>query len=110
MRWRSEEALNIYARMNDAVYADHLAAAGQAKVSSIRTTSIAGIMQKIGTVDGHQQAAFQEAWLRSATGQTFDANTAATLPRHDEDDVMADLNSHSKQLFRLAKECDDEDA
>ena len=27
-----------------------------------------------------------------------------------EDDVMADLNSHSKQLFRLAKECDDEDA
>ena len=110
LRWRSEEALNIYARMNDAVYADHLAAAGQAKVSSIRTTTIAGIMQKIGTVDGHQHAAFQEAWLRSATGQTFDANTAATLPRHDEDDVMADLNSHSKQLYRLAKECDDEDA
>ena len=89
-----------------AVYADHLAAAGQAKVSSVRTTSLSGIMQKIGSVNGHHQAAFQEAWFRAATNQKFDASLAATLPRHDADDIMAELNSECNNLYKLAKQSD----
>ena len=37
LRWKSDEALKIYARMNKHTYADHLAKAGQAKVDSVRT-------------------------------------------------------------------------
>ena len=39
LRWRSEDALRIYARINNFAYADWLTSAQGASVSSIRTTT-----------------------------------------------------------------------
>ena len=41
LRWKSEDALRIYARMNDFVYADWLSSAQGALISSVRTTTSA---------------------------------------------------------------------
>ena len=41
LRWRSEDALRIYARMNDFKYADWLSSAQGATISSVRTTTAA---------------------------------------------------------------------
>ena len=41
LRWRSEDALRIYARMNDFKYADWLTSAQGATISSVRTTTAA---------------------------------------------------------------------
>ena len=40
------------------------------------------------------------------TNQKFDASLAATLPRHDADDIMAELNSECNNLYKLAKQSD----
>ena len=65
-----------------------------------------GEFSRTGSVNGHHQAAFQEAWFRAATNQKFDASLAATLPRHDADDIMAELNSECNNLYKLAKQSD----
>ena len=57
LRWRSDEALKIYARINDSDYADLLAKASQAHVSSIRTTTLREEVLRQGLVDGQQHAA-----------------------------------------------------
>ena len=57
LRWRSDEALKIYARINDSTYADHLAQASQATVSSVRTSSLAQMMRESGTAPGQQHTA-----------------------------------------------------
>ena len=44
LRWRSDDALKIYARINDCRYADDLDRAARARVSSIRTTTTSGAM------------------------------------------------------------------
>ena len=43
-RWQTEESLNIYARLNETIYSSLLGKALTASVTSIRTTSIAGII------------------------------------------------------------------
>ena len=44
--------------------------------------------------------------VRAANNQKFDASLAATLPRHDADDIMAELNSECNNLYKLAKQSD----
>ena len=66
LRWRSDEALKIYARINDYKYADWLTKASQAKVSNIRTTTLAENMEERGLVNGSNHAAFYDSWLRLA--------------------------------------------
>ena len=48
----------------------------------------------------------RDTWFRAATNQKFDASLAATLPRHDADDIMAELNSECNNLYKLAKQSD----
>eukprot|EP00966_Prymnesium_polylepis_P174228 4031342-Prymnesium_polylepis.1 len=66
LRWRSDEALKIYARINDAEYADQLAKASQENISSVRTTTLREEMLRQGLVEGQQHAAFYGVWLHQA--------------------------------------------
>ena len=105
LRWRSEEALRIYARINSETYADHLAEASQANISSIRTTSLAACMQQASMVGGPLEAQFNDAWLQAAARQQFEASVAADLPVHTEDDIIsqirdARLHTEVRELLR----------
>ena len=102
LRWRSEEALKIYARINDSAYADEIARAGQAQVSSIRTTTLAEQMRAVGLVDGQYHAAHYDVWMRRASQATVTPALAAELPVHDSDAHMADIHAHHKQLAAMA--------
>eukprot|EP00966_Prymnesium_polylepis_P181904 4213928-Prymnesium_polylepis.1 len=91
LRWRSDEALKIYARINDSEYADLLAKASQATVSSVRTTTLREEMQRQGLVDGQQHAAFYGAWLQQAARTNVTADLAAQIPVHSSDALVGDL-------------------
>jgi len=102
LRWRSDEALKIYARINDSKYADWLAMASQAKVSSIRTTTIKENMAARGLVDGQQHAAFYDTWLLSASKAKVSAADALRAPVHASMDMMTQIHHSQKDLMHLA--------
>ena len=106
LRWRSEEALKLYARINDEVYAENLARASQAKVSSIRTSSIADIMQQRGLVEGQHHATFYDSWITNAARSTVTPDLASQTPRHTADDMVRDLLAAGGKLAALAEEDD----
>ena len=71
LRWRSDDALKIYARINDSKYADWLSLAASATVSSVRTTTISALAEQLRTAPpapeaGDRLAAFQAYWLQQA--------------------------------------------
>lgn len=107
LRWKSTEALNIYARLNMDEYADEFALAGQAAISSVRTTSLSTLMQSVGPVDGTMVAAFQTAWADAASAASFDASIAARLPTHTEDDIICSLSNATPQLEAVMAEEDE---
>ena len=107
LRWRSEDALKLYARMNDNKYADWLARASQANVSNIRTTTLADHMNHVGSVDGIQVAAFSDAWLRLAATSKDAHRHKNTIPATDVDALYAELRSSASELHRLAAIEDD---
>ena len=104
LRWRSDEALKIYARINDFKYADWLTKASQAKVSNVCTTTLAENMKERGLVDGSNHAAFYDSWLRLAAKATFTASSADRIPLHD---VVLRLHRSQKELLLLAEQEDD---
>ena len=106
LRWRSEDALKLYARMNDSKYADWLAKASQAEISNIRTTTIADHMADVGAVGGIHAAAFTDSWLRLAAQSTDVAAHKDNLPVHDESQFMANLHATSRDLWQLAEKED----
>ncbi len=93
LRWRSDEALKIYARINMEPYADNLARAGQAKVDSVRTTTLAEAMRAHGLVDGQQHAAYADAWLRQAYKAKVTAEHAKAIPTHSEHAFMQQVHA-----------------
>ena len=107
LRWRSDEALKIYARINDSDYADLLAKASQVHVSSIRTTTLREEMLRQGLVDGQQHAAFYGAWLQQAARSSVTADLASQIPVHSSDDLVRDLVGANRQLAALAGHPDD---
>ena len=108
LRWKSDEALKIYARMNKHTYADHLAKAGQAKVDSVRTTSIQRDMETCGPVEGAAHAAFHYAWIKQAGGATgIRASMLDDCPVHDDQDVRAAIHDSMDTLRQLAAAQDD---
>ena len=134
LRWRSEDALRIYARINDFKYADWLTAAGQADVTSVRTTSggvsvaerlqasaaptprsIADAMhdtaQELSA--GAAEAGFQEAWRRAAAdqiGEAVRAAQAAGPPEVDAYSRLEQLQGSMAALLVQAEKADAEDA
>ena len=115
LRWRSDEALKIYARINDSTYADHLAQASQASVSSVRTSSLAQMMRESGTAPGQQHTACYDAWVRHAAMARIDPADASRLPTLSADGYMhrmrqaADNHELSVLADMLDKEANKED-
>ena len=107
LRWRSDEALKIYARINDFKYADWLTKASQAKVSNVRTTTLAENMKERGLVEGSNHAAFYDSWLRLAAKATVTASSADRIPLHESADVVLRLHRSQKELLLLAEQEDD---
>ena len=104
LRWRSEDALLIYARMNDSRYADWLAKASQATVSSIRTTTIADNMRVMGIDNGGiQEAAFHDSWLRLAGSATVTEASKDKIPETDDSSLYGSINSNLTELMREAE-------
>ena len=72
LRWRSDDALKIYARINDDKYADEVEKAANATVSSVRTTTTtsSAMLREMaacagGAVAASREAGFQEYVLAS---------------------------------------------
>ena len=107
LRWRSDEALKIYARINDYKYADWLTKASQAKVSNIRTTTLAENMKERGLVEGSNHAAFYDSWLRLAAKATVTDTSAERIPLHESADVVLRLHRSQKELLLMAEQEDD---
>ena len=75
LRWRSEDALRIYARINDFKYADWLSAAQGATISSVRTTTAAVDMLSQPPDPGTLAGSMRDAALAGVTAAT---STSAT--------------------------------
>ena len=79
LRWRSDEALKIYARINDSKYADWLHLASAATVSSVRTTTVSSLADALRSAPpmpgaGDRLAAFQQYWLAQARAVPMDTS------------------------------------
>ena len=88
LRWRSEEAVRIYGRLNPQAYAGLLTKAVQADVTSVRTTNAHHNI----VYDGDEAA----ATLQRGLGQMYthardeDAGDAGPLEDIDEDELTLD--------------------
>jgi hypothetical protein len=47
LRWRSDEAVKIYARMNDDKYADWLKLAATSDISSVRSRTVTALTESL---------------------------------------------------------------
>ena len=98
LRWRSDDALKIYARINDDKYADELEKAANATVSSVRTTTTAssGLLHEMRTCAGgavaSREAGFQGYWQAVAA-----SITEARMPPPEEIPVV-DADARVLQL------------
>jgi len=118
LRWRSDEALNIYARINDSKYAQWLELAAVATVSSVRTTTTTALAEALRSAPpapeaGDRLAAFQEYWLHQARTAPADIESvAAAVGRIEIDDSarVAALEGASMALLAAAERADAADA
>ena len=108
LRWRSEEALKIYARMNDNDYANHLSNAALAKVSSVRTTTLADEIARQGLSPDEAHTAFHGAWLALAARSTINPDMSSQCPVHTSDDLVSSLNDNLQNLRVMADKEDHE--
>jgi hypothetical protein len=114
LRWRSEDALRIYARINDYKYADWLQKAAGATISSVRTTThmVAAMEDSAAGVTGQREAGFQAFWQAQAAavhGALTDAERAQR-PQTDADAQAAMLSSSMAEMALAAERADAEDA
>ena len=128
LRWRSDDALKIYARINDTTYAGWLSAAGQSMVSSVRTTtsavdslshapehgSLAAAMQQAASAAeaGSSEAGFQDAWRQRASAAVDVAVREASehTPTVDAYRSMSILQAGISDLLLQSERMDQEDA
>lgn len=115
LRWRSDDALKIYARINDSTYADWLTLAASATVSSVRTTTTSALAARLRTAPpapgaGDRLAAFQAYWLEQArTAAAPDADVLAGLSAIEIDDSrrVAALDGAASTLLSSAARADE---
>lgn len=118
LRWRSDDALKIYARINDYKYSDWLEKAGLATVSSVRTTTGAlraaalaqGETHPGHTEDGAAHAAFQTDLREKVAAVDGDslAARAEEIPTVDGDARAMSFASAMPALLREAERLDEE--
>ena len=119
LRWKSEDALRIYARINDFKYAEWLDRAGIAAVSSVRTTTTADAVNEtanamrasVAGAPGIAEAGFQTTWADRAASVMASKTLAARLlmPVVDPDAQVAMFQSNARALFEQAEKADGED-
>ena len=115
LRWRSDDALKIYARINDSTYADWLTLAASATVSSVSTTTTSALAARLRTAPpapgaGDRLAAFQAYWLEQArTAAAPDADVLAGLSAIEIDDSrrVAALDGAASALLSSAARADE---
>ena len=91
LRWRSEEALRVYARLNDTAYATWLDAAGRARVTSVRTTNVAALARADGVemrAEAEREATEQRQWLERAAAAHVEPGLMASIPSLSNDELM----------------------
>ena len=130
LRWRSEDALRIYARMNDFKYADWLTSAQGAVISSVRTTTsatdalsrapdpgtLAGAMRDAAQEQaaGSAEAGFHDVWRASAAQALSEAVREARegpeQPEYDAYERLEGLVGSVSSLLLEAERADAEDA
>ena len=120
LRWRSDDALRIYARINDSKYGDWLGLAQEATVSSVRTTTASALAESLRTADpapenGHRLAAFQTYWLEQArerppTDDMGALNTALGGVEIDDSRRVALLEGATSAMLAAAERADAADA
>ena len=130
LRWRSEDALRIYARMNDFKYADWLTSAQGAVISSVRTTTsatdalsrapdpgtLAGAMRDAAQEQaaGSAEAGFHGVWRASAAQALSEAVREARegpeQPEYDAYERLEGLAGSVSSLLLEAERADAEDA
>ena len=135
LRWRSEDALRIYARINNFAYADWLSSVQGASVSSIRTTTgavgqlagppdpgtLAGALREAAAMQatsngavGTPLAGFQYEWMRQAASAVDsavqEAHAQEDQPEVDAYDRVATLSNSMSALILAAQRADAEDA
>lgn len=107
LRWRSDDALKIYARMNDAHYADWLSKAALADVSSVTTGTMRHAKEGPGIIAGSEVQAFQGGWLQRASDippAAFSRVNLGNLPEISSDQRIAAIRGASAQLLAMAQE------
>ena len=114
LRWRSDDALKIYARINDAKYADWLSLAAVATVSSVRTTTTSALAERLRAAPpapeaGDRLAAFQTYWLqqvREAPAPGADLLAGLSAIEIDDSRRVAALEGASSALLAAATRAD----
>ena len=119
LRWRSEDSLRVYARLNDTTYATWLDAAGTAAVSSVQSGNIAAhtggaeaseaAAEAAGAVQfGAHVAGTQTAWLTQAAAAQVDERLLVSGPTLDDDADMGALQAavEDRSLLLLAERLD----
>ena len=99
LRWRSDEALRLYARLNDTSYATWLDEAATADISSIRSSNIA-------RVEEAQRAQEQRDWLARSVLAREDQFRPADIPANSHDDIVAEFQSEGAVIAAAAAAAD----
>ena len=103
LRWRSDESLRLYARLNDATYATWLDSAGDATIDSIRTSNVRTLAEAA-------IADEQRRWLRDAAVADERSFDPAATPRHTHDELVGEFQRDIDTLTARAGVYDAQDA
>ena len=101
LRWRSEEALRLYARLNDTTYATRLDTAATADISSIRASNIAAVAEA-------EAAQEQREWLRKTAVASEHMFDPSKVPEHTHDEAILEFQRTAGPLAALAAQPDDD--
>ena len=104
LRWRSDDALRIYARINDSKYAEWLTLAGAAEVSSVRTTTtdVVRRMETAAATAAGGAAGFGDHWMEAAAASDATFDRAATMPQHDADSFVRAWRDDASSILEHA--------
>jgi integrase len=104
LRWRSDDALRIYARINDSKYAEWLTLAGAAEVSSVRTTTtdVVRRMETTAATAAGGAAGFGDHWMEAAAASDATFDRAMAAPQHDADSFVRAWRDDASSLLEHA--------
>jgi hypothetical protein len=103
LRWRSDEALRLYARLNDTTYATWLDSAGDATINSIRSSNVRPLAEAAAANE-------QLRWLRDAAVADERNFDPTRVPQHTHDALIAEFRDDMADMEAHARRYDAEDA